>query len=295
MSSRKSILLISFCLLIYLFLQQETILKILGYLDLPSLLRMAQVCRRFNQLTSDQLLYTRLSLRPYWSTFCDSQLLNLANRCDRLQYFDLSWCGNYGMISAEVLNRYYFYFFKSDSLIMVLSRFVTERGSGLTHIRLNCCKFAGNLTMKALAETSRQLKELSLRNCSSISEAGFLHLTSLNQLTSLDLYRTQITGNSLIPILQENPNLQHLNIGSCTKISNLDEVAIHIGTHNQKLLSLDLWKTAHLTQVGVRALSLCSQLEELDMGWWYVEKEKNTFSKLMIFFSVWVYPCLLKV
>lgn len=57
--------------------------------------------------------------------------------------------------------------------------------------------------------------------------------------------------------------------GSCIKITSMDEVAATLATYNRNLMSLDLWKTSNLTQLGVGALSQCVKLEEVDFGWWY--------------------------
>lgn len=65
-------------------------------------------------------------------------------------------------------------------------------------------------------------------------------------------------------------SILNIKIGSCTKINNMDEVVLAISENNKKLISLDLWKTSNLTQVGVSALSQCSLLEEVDLGWWLV-------------------------
>ncbi|RZF47708.1 hypothetical protein LSTR_LSTR014625 [Laodelphax striatellus] len=47
----------------------------------------------------------------------------------------------------------------------------------------------------------------------------------------------------------------------------MDEVAQAMGNFNQELVTIDFWKTYSLTPIGVRALSQCSKLEEVDLGW----------------------------
>lgn len=48
----------------------------------------------------------------------------------------------------------------------------------------------------------------------------------------------------------------------------MDEVAYHISNHNHELVSLDMWKSHFLSASGLRALSNCHMLEEVDLGWW---------------------------
>lgn len=62
-------------------------------------------------------------------------------------------------------------------------------------------------------------------------------------------------------------------------ISSMDEVVLTLSKHNPELMSLDLWKSYTLTSVGVNALGRCSKLEEIDLGWWYVELQ-CTFSSM---------------
>lgn len=48
----------------------------------------------------------------------------------------------------------------------------------------------------------------------------------------------------------------------------MDEIAEVLGTYNKELISVDFWKTYSLTPTGIKHLSQCSLLEEIDIGWW---------------------------
>lgn len=50
----------------------------------------------------------------------------------------------------------------------------------------------------------------------------------------------------------------------------MDEIAQILGTYNKELISVDFWKTYSLTPIGIKYLSQCSLLEEIDIGWWLV-------------------------
>ncbi|XP_043498038.1 F-box/LRR-repeat protein 4 isoform X4 [Polistes fuscatus] len=80
-------------------LPDETVLKILKNLDLKTLCRLCRVNRHFSNIARDALLYTSLNLKPYWYCLNDHALKYLIPRCQYLQRLDLSWCGNYNMIS----------------------------------------------------------------------------------------------------------------------------------------------------------------------------------------------------
>lgn len=48
----------------------------------------------------------------------------------------------------------------------------------------------------------------------------------------------------------------------------MDGIAEVLGTYNKKLISVDFWKTYSLTPKGIKYLSQCNLLEEIDIGWW---------------------------
>ncbi|GFO06070.1 hypothetical protein PoB_003257500 [Plakobranchus ocellatus] len=66
-----------------------------------------------------------------------------------------------------------------------------------------------------------------------------------------------------------NPNLEHLNIGSCVCIrSQANQVLAELGNCCKNLKSLDIWRLKNINEEGLACLyNNCQQLEELDAGW----------------------------
>ncbi|XP_049860890.1 F-box/LRR-repeat protein 4 isoform X1 [Schistocerca gregaria] len=231
-------------------LPDETVLKILGYLDLKSLRKCSLVNKHFYALATDSLLYTELNLKEYWYCVTRQTLNNLALRCQHLQKLDLSWCGGTKTI-------------KSADFV----QFISNCGSQLTHIRLHSCKFIDDEALSKIAFTCTRLKELGLRNCTSVLDSGFRKVPNLKHLEYLDLYRTLIELEPLQNILKALKYLKHLNIGSCVHVEDMDKIAAILGEYNKDLISVDFWKATSLTSVGMKALSQCHKLEEVDFGW----------------------------
>ncbi|KYN18214.1 PREDICTED: F-box/LRR-repeat protein 4-like isoform X2 [Trachymyrmex cornetzi] len=228
-------------------LPDEIIMRILRNLDLKSLCRMSRVNKHFNNLAQDHLLYTSLNLKPYWHVIKKKALYYLAPRCKYLRRLDLSWCET-------------FFFPEIDN-------FLVTCGSLLTHLRLNCCLWINNNAMLKISRICKNLKELGLRNCDSISEKGFSYLENLEFLEHLDLYRTHINTQTLCKILRRNIRMRHLRIGGTDKSLNVDEVAMELKNFCPDLESIDLWKTHTLTSQGIDALADCKNLREVDFGW----------------------------
>ncbi|CAD1480894.1 unnamed protein product, partial [Heterotrigona itama] len=231
-------------------LPDETALKILKNLDLRSLCRLRRVNKHFNNIARDALLYTSLNLKPYWHCLDTSALNSLAPRCHYLQQLDLSWCGNYNMI-------------KHQDFI----HFLRTSGTVLTHLRLNCCQFVNDAVILEVSKICKNLKELCLRNCTSITNEGFSKLENLRFLERLELYRTTIETPTLRSILRKNAQMRHLNLAGMHDRLNTDEIAVELGNSCPYLESVDFWKAQTLTPHGVRALSRCTKLREVDFGW----------------------------
>ncbi|KAK0175441.1 hypothetical protein PV327_009192 [Microctonus hyperodae] len=231
-------------------LPDETVLTILKHLDLRSLCRCCRVNKYFNTIARDALLYKSLNLKPYWHCI-DAKTLNiLSTRCDYLQRLDFSWCGSYGTITSQNFID-----------------FLNSCGSLLTHLRLNCCRFVDDNVIAVISRVCKNLKELCLRNCSEITYEGFIALSKLNHLERLELYMTSIETLELCSILNKNPQMRHLNLASMRDRVNMDEVAAELASSCPYLESVDFWKSRTLTATGVRALSHCTNLREVDFGW----------------------------
>lgn len=133
------------------------------------------------------------------------------------------------------------------------------------------------LCLDSIGTMCTNLKELCLRNYSN-NGRDFIVLTQLRQLKRLDLFRSCIETEPLRQILCNNPHLEHLNLGLSSLLLNMDEIAVQISMTNKEMISLDFWKSQSLTNQGLRALSECHELEELDLGWCLREAEAPTES-----------------
>jgi len=145
----------------------------------------------------------------------------------------------------------------------------------LTVLQLNSCSFMTGSLLTEVVRNCKQLESLSLRSCTNIESIrdecrdGFVQIKELKKLKFLDLYRTLCGQVAIVEILTACGGIESLNLGSCVKINDFDQVMTVIGEHVKGIKCLDLWRAYSLTSRGVNELSRnCFDLEELDIGWW---------------------------
>ncbi|KAK6166348.1 hypothetical protein SNE40_023067 [Patella caerulea] len=231
----------------------EIIQLILEFLDIPDLCNLAQTCRLLRKHCSDSLLYTELNLQPHWTQIRDSTLNSLKSTCscEFLQRLNLAWCGKGGILTN-----------------CGLSNFLPVCSNTLTYIGLACCQFVDSTTLKIVSENCPNIEEIDLSCCRKVDNVAMLLLLKFSKLKRLNLYRTMVDMHSLIAVIRSCPLLEHLNLGSCIRISCFDDVLIELGQCSKNLLTLDLWQARTLSDIGLKALAHgCPLLQELDLGW----------------------------
>ncbi|XP_071634993.1 F-box/LRR-repeat protein 4-like [Temnothorax longispinosus] len=232
-------------------LSDEVILEILKHLDLKTLCLMNQVNKRFNDLTRDPLLYTRLSMRNICCpTYFYNVLCYFTPRCKYLQQLDLTLCN-----------------FSSSHFV----QFLENCGRHLTHLRFKGIESHDNDVLLKISEICKNLKELELVELAVI--VGNKRLSCLENLDSLEklaLYSPGIETQCLCKILQKNKRMRELTL-RCHLYSKerfpVDTVAIELGNSCRDLQKISLYDdTDGITSKGINALADCKNLRIVDLG-----------------------------
>lgn len=230
-------------------LPYEVLFDILSYLDLRSLYRVSQVAKIFQQIANDPLLYLNLNLKFYWNHANSSLVESLARRACLIRKLDMSCCGLFESITPK-------------SFI----NFISTNGKSITHLRMNSSHFLNTSCLETVGKNCYNLKELSIKNL--LNDCDFISLSLLTKLLVLDLSRTSINSVALLQVLKNNLNLEKLSVAFLSQSINLDEICSCIANYNRKIKNIDFWKAGnHLSSTGIRELSKCTLLEELDVGW----------------------------
>ncbi|XP_071649686.1 F-box/LRR-repeat protein 4-like [Temnothorax longispinosus] len=221
-------------------LPNEILLKIFKYLDLVTLCRMNEVNNeRFDILSRDSLLYTRLNMRRIKSEkyMCDI-FCYFTPRCKYLQQLDLT---------------------ENNFDVNDFVNFLDNCGRRLTHLRLRDCYMDLNPVLLKISETCKNLKELDLSFCR-IDDEEFLYLEGLNNLEHINFSGTCITTECLCKILHNNQRLRELQL---TGIIH-DAVLIELANSCRDLEVIDSLHARSFTSQGINALANCKNLQKVN-------------------------------
>ena len=166
---------------------------------------------------------------PYSSTFFNIFAIHIRVYIYKFVFADISWCGNYGKMSPKVLRS-----------------FLCGRGLQITSLIMSNCHVVTQEVFGQLGNSCPNLEELNLSNCHTLDVNAMVCPENMSRLRSLNLYRTNILTAELKHILLNNPLLECLDIGSCSKV-DADVICTFLSKHNRKLKGLDLWRHLSLT------------------------------------------------
>ena len=109
--------------------------------------------------------------------------------------------------------------------------------------------------------------ELCLRSCSPVAEYDFRFLKELKFLECLDLHNDCLQNDQLNPIIRNNRGLRNLNLGAGW-VRCIDDVMAAISEFCPHIEILNLSSQVDLTDIGIKRISRCTNLRELDIGDW---------------------------
>jgi len=169
--------------------------------------------------------------------------------------------------------------------------------SGLTQLKsinLSFCVSISDSGLKYLAKMA-SLRELNLRSCDNVSDAGMAYLaeggsgiTSLDvsfcdkiddqalvhvaqgllQLKQLSLSACHVSDEGLIRLAHSLTDLQTLNIGQCSRITDRSIQAVAEQLRN--LRCIDLYGCTKITTSGLERIMKLPQLSVLNLGLWHI-------------------------
>ena len=198
----------------------DVLLLIGSLLDLRSLMHLSATCRYLRDPCLHFSQFHSVNLQPYWNRLTNASLENFfQHRCVQTRYLSLSWSRSIGILPFNAL--------------------LTACSDHLVQLNLACCQYLTGEHIQIVANTCRNLQILNLESCTSLSNIDFEPLSNLDQIRSLNLYRTHIDYRTLLPLINRNAShFEHINLG---EPSNVYTLAIDDGCtlSHRKLSALD--------------------------------------------------------
>ncbi|XP_055381033.1 S-phase kinase-associated protein 2 [Condylostylus longicornis] len=250
-------------------LSDEMILQIFKWLPKKTLIRCSFVCSRFNRLSQDESLWSRLDLGN--KTLRSGALGNIVSRGivilrlaqadiahpifdpersdffnefeSKLQYLDLS---------MAIITK--------PSLKVLLSKCRQLKKLSLEHVPLSdavCDEISKNINLEAL----------NLAMCEGIEQWSVLKMMKgLQQLHSLNISWTSLSIESITALVQNlTPNILRLNIAGCRKNIFDSHVSV-LSSRCRSLLELDLSDCTGLTSATINTVCKFKELEYLSLS-----------------------------
>ncbi|KAK3120669.1 hypothetical protein QOZ80_9AG0691710 [Eleusine coracana subsp. coracana] len=213
-----------------------------------ALASIAENCRRIECI--------RLESCPLVS---EKGLERIGTLCSHLKEIDLTDCC-INDAALQHLSRC------SELLTLKLGLCPSISDKGLGYISSTCSKLmeldiyrCGAITddgLAALAGGCKKMRMLNLRYCDKITDAGLKHLSSLEELTNLEMRcLVRVTGIGIASIATGCPNLKELDLKRCYSVDDASVWAV--ARYSQNLRQLDI------SYCQITGLGLCHLLSSL--------------------------------
>lgn len=285
-------------------LSDKTLLKIFEYLDLPTLMKLRIICKRWRQLLSlCTNLFETLDLRPWNTSLDDKSLIDIVKFVgSRPNYIDISNCFHitdegfsYMVNEIGISGKIKCLKMRSNweiSAMAIMDLTAPSVGKNLQEIDLsNCRKVRDNVLERLIGWNNPADKadlgyddyeheydeDIGCKNLTTIKVGYCKHLTDRimhhisencnERLTELDLTRcTTITDKGFeYWTYKFFPNLTTLSLKDCTFLTDKSIISLTNSVPNLKSLNLNF--CCSLTDISVEVLSIgCQQLEVLDLS-----------------------------
>jgi len=176
----------------------------------------------------------------------DQSLCYIADQIPSIQRLNLSFCASI-----------------TDTGMKSLARL-----SAMEYLNLRSCDNISDIGLGYLAEGSIRLKTLDVSFCERVTDASMAHIaTGLFNLRSLSMAAAKINDEGICKISKTLLDLNTLNIGQCTHLS--DKCLEDIAKTMNNLISIDLYGCTNITQDGINLLIQKQKLKSINLGLWH--------------------------
>nr|SVE94211.1 EOG090X05GA [Simocephalus serrulatus] len=139
----------------------------------------------------------------------------------------------------------------------------------LCELNLRSCDNISDVGMAYLAEGGSRITSLDVSFCDRIDDQAVVHVAQgLVHLKQLSLSACHVSDEGLIRVALSLLDLQTLNIGQCSRITDRSIQAV--ADHLRKLRCIDLYGCTKITTSGLEKIMKLPQLSVLNLGLWHI-------------------------
>lgn len=139
----------------------------------------------------------------------------------------------------------------------------------LRELNLRSCDNISDIGMAYLAEGGSKILSLDVAFCEKVGDQALVHISQgLFLLRSLSLSACQVSDEGICRIAKNLPDLETLNIGQCTRLT--DNCLHTIADSMKHLKCIDLYGCTRITTNGLERIMKLPQLRTLNLGLWHV-------------------------
>lgn len=247
-------------------------LSTLGLLDddLPSLLNVVPKIQKIDLSYCKNFTENAINCLPYFSKLKSLNITGAIITDEQLAYFhqlphltkiNLSLCSRVTSIGIQALtqlknlkhlalNRCYA---ADENFTKYIKKIPT-----LKTLKLNFCKQLNHNAIKNIRKLS--LNCLTLRMCTSISDAALVYLGQINSLEYLDLSGCHRITNEGLSTLSNLTNLKKINLTNCASLESIETLSNYLSVTN-----LNLTRCQNIRQLPTDFFITLTRLIKLDM------------------------------
>lgn len=223
-------------------LPNELLMKILSYLHVSDVsLTVSQVCRRWNELSSDRFLWSQFVFVVEEETSLRS-VLSLLPHLPHLRFITIRWRTD------------------TEDIIDMLS----TQCQYLEKIHLFSCGHVKSSSVKKICDGFEYLNNFSLGKCYSIQNKSFDYVSKMKNLTALNLSHSVLNSEQFRVISTECTKINYINIDFVRGISE-EDLIYFITPRKIQLLSLIVFGEL-LTDTIFNHIEICQQLRVLHIS-----------------------------
>lgn len=225
--------------------------------------------RSCRQITDQGIGYISGQLR-LWSAV-NPQSESISGNFD-LEYLGLQDCQK---LSDDALKNVSCGLLKLKSINLSFCASVTDSGlkflakmPSLIELNLRSCDNISDIGIAYLSDGGSKVLSLDVGFCDKVTDQALVNISQgLYQLQSLSLNACMISDNGIGKIVRTLHDLNTLNIGQCSDITDLGLSLI--GNHLKNLTRIDLYGCTQITTVGLERIMQLPHLAVLNLGLWH--------------------------